>query len=675
MTRTPPTGPHPPRAAEESPYRLLIEYATDLIAVLDANGIVRYASPSHERLLGYRPEDLIGRNAFDLVHPDDRPALLEKFAAGIAHGTDTDTGEFRLRCTDGGWRVLDGVGRNLLDNPAIAGVLVTSRDVTERRRAETELRESRWLLAQQVAELERLYDTAPVGLCLVDAELRYVRINDRLAAINGRPATGHIGARVRDVIPALASQVESLCRRVLEGGEPALDVELHGRAPADQDEVHDWLVSYYPVRHPDGQIFGVNAVVQDISERKRAQRALEEAHRTLEQRVRERTAELATAIERLEAEVAERQRTHAALQSSEQKYRALVETIRDVVFTLDAHGAITYISPAIEPLSGFAPGELIGRRFDEFIHPDDRADALGSFQRSLTGAIEPHEFRVHPKTGSVRWVRTLSRVMLRPDGDTELRGVLTDITARRQAEDLARRQQAELAHAQRVATIGEMTAEVAHEINQPLAAIVNFADGLGLRLREAVVDRSAVQEVAAQIAAEGRRAAEVIRRLREFVRKGAIQIEPSDVNRLVREVAGLLEPDARRHGIAIRLHLDEALGQISLDRIQIQQVVMNLLRNGLDALAAASGERLLTVETGPAGTRDVLVAVRDTGVGLPADAADDQIFDAFFTTKADGLGIGLTISRSIVEAHGGQLWAERNPDRGATFYVSLPSGR
>jgi PAS domain S-box-containing protein len=531
-----------------------------------------------------------------------------------------------------------------------------------------------WLvrqLAEKLAELELLYDTAPVGLALVDTELRYVRINDRLAAMNGRPAAEHIGQRVRDMIPALTGQVEPVLYGVIETGEPA-NFEVHGFTAADPGQAHDWLLIFYPVRDRDGRVFGVNAVVQDITERTRAQRALEEAH----SRLHDRTAELTGALDELQAQSAERQRTHAALQASEERYRTLVETLRDVVFTLDVRGTITYISPAIEPLSGFTPDELIGKRFDEFIHPDDRSEALGSFQRSVAGAIEPLEFRVHSKLGAVRWVRTLSRVVQRPDGGVELRGVLTDVTARRHAEDEARRRQAELAHVQRVATIGEMTAQIAHEINQPLAAIVNFADGLGLRLSQAGVDRAAMQGVAAQIAAEGRRAAEVIRRLREFARKGAFHSEPSDVNRLVREVAGLLEAEVRRHAVALRLHLNDALDEVWLDRVQIQQVIMNLLRNGLDALVAGvGGERRLTVETRPDGARGVLVAVRDTGVGLPAEAEDDRIFDAFFTTKPDGLGIGLAISRSIVEAHGGRLWAERNADRGATFYLSLPRER
>jgi len=641
-------------AAADSLYRELIEYATDLIAVLDAQGTVRYASPSHLRVLGYRPEELIGHNAFELVHPDDRAALQDTFARGVRHNGATDTGEFRYRCADGGWRLLDGIGRNLLDNAAIAGVVVASRDVTERRRDEQALREHRQQLAERLAEVELLYDTAPVGLALVDTNLRYVRINHRLAATNGRPAAAHLGQLVRDVVPAFAQQLEPLLRKVIDTGEPMLNIEVHGFAAGDPIAPHDWVLSFYPVRDREGRIFGVNAVVQDISGRVQVRRALEEAGRMLEQRVHERTAEL---------------------ELSEQKYRALVETIRDVVFTLDEQGTITYMSPVIEAVSGYAPADLVGRRFDEFIVADDRPEAVASFRRALAGTIEPLEFRVRTKSGAVRWARSLSRPLPRADGSVELRGVLIDVTQRRHAEDLARHQQAELAHVQRVATVGEMTAEVAHEINQPLAAIVNFADGLALRLREAEIDREAMAAVAAQIAAEGRRAAEVIRRLREFVRKGAILAEPSDINRLVREVAALVDAEARRHGVAVRLHLDEPVRTVSLDRIQIQQVIMNLLRNGLDAIAAGAGTvRQLTVETRNGDARGLLVAVHDTGIGLPA-GADGRIFDAFFTTKPDGLGIGLTISRSIVQAHGGELWAERNPECGTSFYVSLPTSR
>ncbi|MGH7788845.1 MAG: sensor histidine kinase [Candidatus Binatia bacterium] len=401
---------------------------------------------------------------------------------------------------------------------------------------EEELLEGRRLLGERLAELELLYRTAPVGLALVDSDLRFVRINDRLAAINGRSADAHIGVALSEVLPDLWPQVEPLYRRVFDTGESVLDIDVHGTTAAEPGVERDWLVNYYPLRDRDGRIFGVNAVVQDITESKRAQRGLEEAHRTLEQRVIERTAELAT---------------------SQQRYRELSE---------------------------------------------------------------------------------------------------------------------ELAHVQRVATIGEMAAELAHEINQPLAAIVNFADGVVLRLREPAIDCAAMLDAVRQIAGEARRAAEVIRRLRDFVRKGAIQSEPCEINRLVREVAGLLDAETRRHAVALRLQLADGLPAIAADPIQIQQVVLNLLRNGLDAIAAGTGgERLLVVET-HAAPPGVLLAVRDDGVGLPAAAAG-RIFDAFFTTKPDGLGIGLTISRSIAEAHGGALWAEPQAPHGTTFFLRLPAER
>jgi len=532
-------------------------------------------------------------------------------------------------------------------------------------------RAQRWLIAQ-LNELEVLYDTAPVGLGLVDAELRFVRINERLAQMNGRSVAAHIGATIRAVVPTLADVLEPIYRRVLDSGEPVLNVQIHGAQPAVTGEVGDWLASYRPMRAGDGRVLAVSVVVQEITDLQRARRAVENAQAVLEQRVAERTAELHETTERLRSEITERERARAALGASEQRYRELIETIRDAVFTVDECGRLTYVSPVFELMSGYRPDEMIGRPYTDVLHPDDLAAAARSFGQSLAGAGQPFECRVFTKSGAERWVRTCSRLVRNPDGSAELRGVLTDVTDRRHAEQRAHVQLGELAHVQRIATVGELTAQVAHEVNQPLAAIVNFADGLVLRLREEVIDRAAMRDVAAQIASEGRRAAEVIRRLRDFARKGAIQAEATDVNGLVQDVVRLCESDAQRQGIAIHLQLDPQSITICLDRIQIQQVVMNLLRNGLDAVShVGARERAVMLRT-RGDTDGVLLSVRDGGIGLPPGAVE-QVFDAFFTTKPDGLGIGLAISRSIVEAHGGRVWAERNPSGGTTFHVSLPS--
>jgi C4-dicarboxylate-specific signal transduction histidine kinase len=227
------------------------------------------------------------------------------------------------------------------------------------------------------------------------------------------------------------------------------------------------------------------------------------------------------------------------------------------------------------------------------------------------------------------------------------------------------------AHVQRLRTIEGMASQLAHEINQPLAAIANFANGLAMRLRNGEVDRGAMIAAAAQIREQAMRAGEVIRRLRGFVRKEAARREYVDVNHLLQEAARLVETEAQHKGIAIRFRLDAEVPPIQVDHVQIEQVVVNLLRNGIDSIVEAddeAGELLVVTELLD---QTIRVAIRDTGTGLPA-GAEEELFEPYFTTKPDGLGMGLSISRSIIEAHGGSLWAEPNRVRGMTFLFLLP---
>ncbi|MBI3786019.1 MAG: PAS domain S-box protein [Deltaproteobacteria bacterium] len=500
-------------------FRILIESVTDLIAIIEPDGTLRYVSPSHEHVLGHRPDDLVGKNAFDLVHPDDRDDLLLKFTRGIAAAESTDTGEFRYRCADGSWRAIEGIGRNLLGDSIVRGIVVTSRDVSERRRRELEVR---------------------------------------------------------------------------------LD---------------------------------------------------------LERRVEERTAEIANINERL--------------RTSEQRYRELVETVHDVVYAIDPTGQFTYLSPAIYELTGYTPDELLGRHFSILVPEEERPEVFAQFELALADRMEPIEHRIATKSGTSRWVRSLARRIQRSDGAIELRGVASDVTDRRSADEKRREQQAELAHVQRMATMGQMAAELAHEINQPLGAIVNYADGLAVRMREGKFDTVELHAIAQRVADEARRAAAVLRRVRDFVGNRSPSLETCDINEIVSETAQVLETDARNRQVTLRLRLATPLPQMVLDRVQIRQVLVNLIRNAVEAVVASSPERrLVEVETVAIGTERVHITVRDSGVGLPQVA--DRIFEAFFTTKPGGLGMGLAISRSIVEAHHGQLWAEPNAAGGAIFHLELP---
>jgi C4-dicarboxylate-specific signal transduction histidine kinase len=247
-----------------------------------------------------------------------------------------------------------------------------------------------------------------------------------------------------------------------------------------------------------------------------------------------------------------------------------------------------------------------------------------------------------------------------------------DITERKRAEEALRRAQADLAHVSRVTTMGELTASLAHEVNQPIAAAVTDANTCLRWLTRDHPDVEEARAAAMRIVKDGTRAAEIISRIRLLFKKGTTEREPVDVNDVVREMIVLLRSEATRHSVFLRTELAEDLPQIMGDRVQLQQVIMNLIMNSIDAMEDVDGTRELTLKSQRAENEQLLVSVSDTGVGLPPQQAD-QIFNAFFTTKPHGTGMGLRISRSIVESHGGRLWAANTCPRGASFCFTLPT--
>jgi two-component system sensor kinase FixL len=276
------------------------------------------------------------------------------------------------------------------------------------------------------------------------------------------------------------------------------------------------------------------------------------------------------------------------------------------------------------------------------------------------------------KDGRVLWVRESARALRESDGRVLVLIVCEDATERRQAETAARRHQAELAHVGRVSLMGEMAAGLAHELNQPLAAIVNFTRGCAhrLRAREETADAE-ILDALEQVSAQALRAGEIIRRIRLFIHKGEPSFAWVDVNDLVRNVAQLVDADGRQQGVRIQLSLAPGVPPIYVDGIQIEQVILNLMRNAFDAMDGGGGaDKTLSIRTTVPNDKCVDVAVCDTGPGLASDLVD-RVFDPFFSTKRAGLGLGLSISRSIVEAHGGRLWVEPNPTGGSMFRFSL----
>ncbi len=340
-------------------------------------------------------------------------------------------------------------------------------------------------------------------------------------------------------------------------------------------------------------------------------------------------------------------------------------------------GITLHVNRAFCAMFGYSESEMVGMPVWRFTHPDDMPATIEQLQRLVEGESDAWylEKRYFHRDGHPMWGRSSTWVVRDRDGRAwYVVTQLQDITAQKQLEEQMRRLQAELAHVLRVRTMGEMVAEIAHEINQPLASIANFANGLATRLERAVEDVEALRTAATYIASEALRASDIIRRLRDFLHKGEMRRECCDANDLVRDALRLIEPELRQDAIVLKLELAVAPLQVEVDRVQVAQVVLNLVRNALEAVAAVDNgaRREVHVETTPGADGTVVVSVSDSGVGLPS-AQETRIFDAFFTTKERGLGLGLSISRSIIEAHGGRLWAQANHGQGTTVTFALPA--
>jgi PAS domain S-box-containing protein len=404
------------------------------------------------------------------------------------------------------------------------------------------------------------------------------------------------------------------------------------------------------------------ALEYEITERQQAEEKLTHARDNLERRVEERTQELTQEItERKQAEANARKLSRAVEQSP----------AMTIVTDLDGH--IEYVNPRFTMVTGYTLEDVVGKTPRILKSGETSPEIYRELWKTIVSGREWHgELHNRKKDQTLYWAAvSISPITDKSGTPTHFLGSAEDITERKQADDEARRHRNALAHFGRISSLGEMATSMAHELNQPLTVISGCAQFCLDRLRSDKGKPEDLRDSLEQAAEQAERASQIVRRARGFVQKKEPERKEIDVNDTIREVSHLLCSDAREHDSDIVLELAEDLPAVTADPIEVQQVVVNLVHNGVEVMAqSAPAPRLLTIRTA-AGNGVVEIAVHNSGSEIP-DENLEQLFQPFFTTKPSGLGMGLSISRTIVEAHGGSLWATSSRESGTEFHFTLP---
>ena len=374
-------------------------------------------------------------------------------------------------------------------------------------------------------------------------------------------------------------------------------------------------------------------------------------------------------------DIDDRKRAEDELKRSEARHRVVVETASDAVVSIDESGAIIFANPATKRIFGYNPEELIGKPLTILMPGAMRKLHEAGFKRYLeTGARHLNwqgtEMTALRANGE-EFPAEVSFGEMTADQRRVFTGFIRDISEKKRSEEELRNTQAELARMMRVMTIGQLTASIAHEVSQPLSGIITNASTCLRMLKSDPPNIDGAQETAQRTIRDANRASEVITRLRTLFSKKQIEVEPLDLNEAAREVIALLSGELERNNVILKHDFSEHLPAVHGDRIQLQQVILNLLRNASDAMSGVEDRpRQVVLRTELEG-ENVCLSVQDSGVGFTPEVAA-QMFESFYTTKSDGMGVGLSVSRSIIEANRGRLWATANDGPGATFAFSIP---
>jgi PAS domain S-box-containing protein len=614
----------------------------------------------------------------DEVAARDRPIVQQAIARAITEEKPYEA-EFRTIQPDGTVRWVLGKGTIVRDSKGRATrMLGVNADVTERKLAEKALRDES-ALRESEARFRALADATPqiVFTARPDGAIDY--FNRKWYELTGT-VPGEITEDTwldilhpSDRVPIRQAWIDDI-----RAERPH---ESEARFWSAADGAYRWhLARALPMRDESGAIVQWYGTGTDIDDHKRVEQALRKSEASLqvlrnelEFRVAARTLELSRTNQTLREEIDVRERTENALRASEERFAKAFHTSLDAIsIARQADATILEINDRWEALFGYTRDETIGRTVGDLsIHVDEEDRRRLADLMRAQGSVSGLELNMCGRDGKkLRAVMAAETVEMA--GELCFITTIRDITEQRRAEQEIAAQRHELAHLGRVALLGELSGALAHELNQPLAAILANARAAQRMLAQDGPDMAELRAILDDIVSDDRRAGAVIRRVRALIRKDETAFQPVSVNEIVDDVLDLAHSDLIHRGVSVTTRLSDDVPLVLGDRVQLQQVLLNLLVNGCDAMVDVDPvDRVLVLTTSTDDT-GVRLSVRDNGTGISAEPLD-VVFEPFMTSKEHGLGLGLAICRSILEVHGGRMWAVNNGGRGATFHVSLPA--
>jgi PAS domain S-box-containing protein len=623
------------RSTEPIDLRVLIETIPALVVCALADGSADFANRAWHEYTGCSSQELTGWGWHATIHRDDLPKFIQEWTVATAAGKPLEA-EARVRRADGEYkwfaiRKALAVSGDLVGEPSLR-TLIACEDIHERKQAQERLQQSeqRWQTA---------FENSAIGIMMRDRADRFLAANRAF-----RNMLGYTESELYQLF-----QLDITCEEDRELNHDLIGELWEGKRQHFQIEKR--------YRRKDGTLVWVRNNVTLVPG----------------------TGGVGPFLFTIVEDITERKREESERRYVEQRYRVMVETASDAVVCIDERGAILLANPATTKVFGYDPADLIGKpltmlmpEYLRKLHEDGFRRYSATGQRhinwqgtELTGLRKNgQEFPVEISFGE-----------LTADGHRIFTGFVRDISERKQAEELRaslHATQLELAQVSRLTTMGELAASIAHEVNQPLTAVTNNANACLRLLARRNLEPEVLRRALEEIVGDGTRASSVIARIRAFIKKAPTEKSELDINEVIQEVLALARRELSENRVLIEPQLTNALPPVLADRVQLQQVLLNLIMNGIEAMTAVTDRpRLLWVQSRNDESGDLLVAVCDSGTGLGSEA--DRVFTPFFTTKANGMGMGLSISRSLVESHGGRLWATPNSPHGAIFSFTLPA--